>query len=70
MTFMKYTFANRPVKSTPQRYEEWIKGLEREVRVLLEKIKNNPEAFYAEMERNHPNNELVSVSVLKELLGE
>ncbi|GAH96735.1 unnamed protein product, partial [marine sediment metagenome] len=29
---MKYNFKNRPVKSTPQEYERWIKGFEKKVK--------------------------------------
>lgn len=38
---MEFTFKNRPVKATPQAYERWIKGLEKELRhrlFLLETI--------------------------------
>jgi hypothetical protein len=32
---MKFKLKNRPVKSTPQRYEEWLKGFEKELREQL-----------------------------------
>jgi len=36
---MNHNFKNRPVKSTPQEYEKWIKGLEKELSERLTKLK-------------------------------
>ena len=33
---MNYNLKNRTVKASPQAYERWIKGLERELREKLE----------------------------------
>jgi len=37
---MKYNLKNRPVKASPQAYERWIKGLERELRGKLVDVKD------------------------------
>lgn len=43
---MKHNLKNRPVKSTPQRYEEWIKGFEAELREKLKYVDKSENTWY------------------------
>jgi hypothetical protein len=84
MTFIKFNLKNFPTESNhicPNCEEpiilvlsdvqkEWFEGFEKEVRQMLEEQKNNPEAFYAKIERIRPRDRYVSESILKEILGE
>lgn len=54
---MKRNLKNRPVKSTPQRYEEWIKGFEEDLRLFISIHENEGHMIDPELAR-------------KEILGE
>jgi hypothetical protein len=40
---------NRPVKASPQAYERWIKGLERELREMIGKGYDNVDVILREV---------------------
>lgn len=63
---MKYNLKNRPVKSTPQAYERFLKGMEAELREIWEINKNRTMMIDA----SDSHQAIGQIDVIREVLGE
>ena len=57
-------------KQYTEETRNWFEAFEKELLEMLEKQKNCPEQFYAEMEAKYPNKNYTSECVMLEVLGD